>query len=149
VLLGDQHGGVAVEADGAAVDTAQRERGAHHDGTVNLALLDATARDRLLDGDDDDIADRGILAARAAQHLDALHAPGAGVVGDLEVGPHLDHGLCSPRALGLRALDQNFPVLGLGHRAAFGILTFSPTLPLKALVSSCAWYFFDRRMNFL
>src|SRR5262249_58540124 len=63
--------------------------------------------------------DAGVRAARAAQHLDALHAAGAGVVGDLEIGPHLDHGLCPPRALSLRAFDQNFPALGLGQRAAF------------------------------
>src|SRR5882724_10919291 len=103
VLLGDQHGGVAVETDGAAVDAAQREGGPHDDGAMHLALLHAAARDRLLDGDDDDIADAGILAARAAQHFDALHATGAGIVGNLEIGSHLDHDLCSPRALGLGA----------------------------------------------
>src|SRR6185436_11888780 len=45
-LLVDQHGGVAVEADGAAVDAAQRERRPHHDGAMDLALLDAAARQR-------------------------------------------------------------------------------------------------------
>ncbi len=71
--------------------------GAHDDGAVHLALLHAAARDRLLDRDDDDIADAGILAARAAQHLDALDPTGAGIVGDLEIGPHLNHD-CSLRS---------------------------------------------------
>jgi hypothetical protein len=62
---------------------------------VDFALLDLAARDRLLDGDDDDIADAGVLAARAAQHLDALDSTGARIVGDLEIGTHLDH-VCLP-----------------------------------------------------
>src|SRR3546814_1334178 len=42
--------------------------------------------------DDDDVADAGGLALRAAQHLDALHAAGTRVVGDVELRLHLDHG---------------------------------------------------------
>src|SRR5258708_8313813 len=132
VLLGDQHGGVAVEADGAAVDPAQRKGGAHHDGAMDLALLDAAARDRLLDGDDDDIADAGVLAARAAQHLDALDSTGAGIVGALEVGSHLDH-VCLPWAFSLRAFDQNFPALGLGQRPALADLHVLADLALVGI----------------
>ena len=72
-----------------------------------------------------------ILALGAAQHLDALHPARAGIVGDLEVGLHLDHRcptllLARGRARsGLsagmpgRALGQNHPALALGDRPAF------------------------------
>src|SRR5215207_7445497 len=90
-LAADQDRGVAVEADRAAVGAADLLRGAHDDGAVHVALLDAAARDRLLDRDDDDVPDRRGPALRAAQHLDALHPPRAGIVGDVEVGLHLDH----------------------------------------------------------
>src|SRR4029078_11534512 len=55
------------------------------------ALLDATARDRLLHRDHDDVADSGVFALGAAQHLDAHDAARAGIVRHIEVGLHLDH----------------------------------------------------------
>src|ERR1700704_6345050 len=131
-LLADEDRGVAVEADGAAVGAAQRERRAHDDGTMHLALLDAAARNRLLDGDDDDIDDTGILAARATQHLDALNPTGARIVGDLEIGSHLDHDCCSV-PLGLGALDQNFPALGLGQGAALADAHVRADLALEGI----------------
>ena len=67
-LVGEQHGGVAVEADQRAVRTAHAVAGAHHDRVVDLALLDLAARDRVLDADLDHVADVGIaaLASRPA-----------------------------------------------------------------------------------
>ena len=52
----------------------------------DLALLHLGVRDRLLDRHDDDVADRGVLAPRAAEHLDAHDLLGARVVGDVEGG---------------------------------------------------------------
>src|SRR5205823_1913984 len=48
-LVADQHRGVAVEADRAAIGAADLLRCADNDGAVHIALLDAAARDRLLD----------------------------------------------------------------------------------------------------
>src|SRR5438874_5024040 len=90
-LAADQHRGVAVEADCAPVVTPDFLGGADDDGAVHVALLDPAARDRLLDRDDDHVADPRGLALRAAEHLDALHPPRAGIVGDVEIGLHLDH----------------------------------------------------------
>src|SRR6185437_14016884 len=90
-LLGDQHRGVAVEADRAAVRPADLLGRAHDHRLMHVALLDAAARDRLLDRDDDDVAHSGRLALGAAQHLDALDAPRARIVGHIEIGLHLDH----------------------------------------------------------
>src|SRR6476660_7247568 len=87
----DQHSGVAIEADQRAVGAAHALRGAHHHRLHHLARLDAAAQARLLDGDDDGVADRGVPALRPAQHLDALQAARAGVVGHVEIGLHLDH----------------------------------------------------------
>src|SRR5262249_57783705 len=52
----EQHRGVAVEADQRAVRAAHALRGAHHHGVVDLALLDAPARRRLLDAHLDEVA---------------------------------------------------------------------------------------------
>ena len=56
-LLRQQHRGVAVEADQRAVGPAQPCARAHDHGVIHLALLDAAARDRVLDRDLDDVAD--------------------------------------------------------------------------------------------
>src|SRR5207248_784300 len=90
-LLADQHGGIAVEADRRAVGPADLLRGAHDHGLMHVALLDAAARDRVLHGHHDYVADGRVFALGAAQHLDALDAPSAGIVGDIEIGLHLDH----------------------------------------------------------
>src|SRR5262249_48621324 len=74
-----------------AVGTLDVLADAHDDGLHHLALLDAAARDRLLHRNDDDVADGGVFALGAAQHLDAHDAARAGIVGDVEVGLHLDH----------------------------------------------------------
>src|SRR5579883_3113933 len=100
-LLVDEHGGIAVEADGAAVGAADLLGGAHDHRLMHIALLDAPARDRLLDRDDDDVAHRRGLAVRAAQHLDALDTARAGIVRNIEIGLHLDHGGL-PLGAGLR-----------------------------------------------
>src|SRR4051812_34222132 len=93
---------------------------AHDDRLHDVALLHPPARDRLLDGHDDDVAHRGVLALRAAQHLDAHHAPRARVVGDVEVRLHLDHGLDPFRRVR--------PVSGGAGRSLMGI---SRPLPLS------------------
>src|ERR1700722_2726664 len=77
VLVVDQHGGVAVEADGAAVGAADGLGGAHDHRLVHVAFLHPAARDGFFDRDHDDIAHGGPAAHRATQHLDALHAAGA------------------------------------------------------------------------
>src|SRR5512134_3515877 len=87
----DEHGGVAVEADERTVRAAHTLCRAHDDGLHHLTLLDAPLRDRLLHRPDDGVADGGVLALRPAEHLDALHAPRARIVGDVEIGLHLDH----------------------------------------------------------
>src|SRR5438552_8925794 len=58
---------------------------------VDLALLDAPTRRSILDADLDDVADVRISALAAAEHLNAHHPPGPGVVGDLQDRLHLDH----------------------------------------------------------
>src|SRR3546814_11524661 len=66
-----------------------------------LALLDLAARDRILDRHLDDVANSGVAALGAAEHLDAHHFLGTGVVSHVEVALHLDHGSASllrPRA---------------------------------------------------
>src|SRR6185437_8426304 len=80
-LLVDQHRRVAVEADGAAVGPANLLRRAHDHRLMHVALLDAAARDRLLDRHHDDVPDRRRLALRAPEHLDALDPARPGIVG--------------------------------------------------------------------
>src|SRR6202012_3363125 len=116
----DQHRGIAVEADQAAVGTAHALGGAHDHGLEHFALLHAAARNGFLDRHHDDVADVGVAAVRAAQHLDAHHALGAGIVGDVELRGHLDHDflLLKPAPLLANAF-QHFPSLELGKWPAF------------------------------
>ena len=53
--------------------------------------------DGFLDGNHDDIAHGGVTPMRAAQHLDAGHFLGAGVIGNLKRGFNLDHDVTPTR----------------------------------------------------
>src|SRR5882757_1855769 len=90
-LVGQQHGGVGVEADQRTIGAAHAALGTHDDRVIHLAFLDLAARDRILDADLDHIAHRRITALRAAEHLDAHQALGAAVVGHIQNRSHLDH----------------------------------------------------------
>ena len=71
----DEDGGVLVEADVAAVGTALLLLGADDDALHDVALLDGRAGDGVLHGGHEDVADRGVAAAGAAEHLDARAPP--------------------------------------------------------------------------
>ena len=60
--------------------------GAYDNGAVNITFLHTAAWNSLLNGDHDDIANGSVPTFGAAEHLDALHPPGAGIVGDFEYG---------------------------------------------------------------
>src|SRR5205814_6182280 len=117
-LAADQHRGIAVEADRATVGAPDFLGGADDDGAVHVALLDPAARDRLLDRDDDHIADARGLAFGAAEHLDALDPPRAGIVGDVEIGLHLDH--AAPPAPSAAAREARRRRGAAGSGAGFG-----------------------------
>src|SRR5258705_10508165 len=87
----EEDGGVRVEANLRAVVTAHAVARAHHDGVVDLALLDASARRGVLHRDLDHVADVRVAALRPAEHLDAHHATCTGVVGDVQYRLHLDN----------------------------------------------------------
>src|SRR5262245_23938533 len=159
-LVVDEHGGVLVEADHAAVRPANVLGGAHHHRLHHVALLDAAARDRLLDRHDDDVADRSILPLRAAQHLDAHDATRTGIIRDVEVCLHLNHDwppssssreerapspasrfLCYARC---SVITTQRLSLEIGFDSS--IDTMSPTL--NVLFSSCALYFLVMRTVF-
>src|SRR5262249_14501150 len=96
-------------------------RRAHDHRLVNVALLHFAARDRLLDRDDDDVAHGRGAALRTAQHFDALYPACAGIIGDIQVRLHLDHGrtLSSCLLAGRGVFRHHFPALALGNRTAF------------------------------
>src|ERR687897_1649325 len=91
LLVVEQHGCVAVETDQRTIGATHAGTGTDHDCVVDLALLDLAARDRVLDGHLDDVANPGVTALGAAEHLDAHHFFGAGVVRGVEVALYLDH----------------------------------------------------------
>src|SRR5258708_18388839 len=93
VVLGiDEHRGVLVEADVAAIRALELLGGADHHGAYHVALLDLGVGLRHLDSADDDIAHRGVLAVAATEYADAQQLARAAVVGHLENGFLLDHG---------------------------------------------------------
>src|SRR6478736_7526974 len=65
VVLED-HGGVLVELDVRTVGTARGLDRADDDGLDHIALLDVSARDRVLDGRDDRVTEACVAALRAA-----------------------------------------------------------------------------------
>src|SRR5690606_22666522 len=67
----DEHGGVLVEADVAAVATALLLLHADDDALDDVTLLHGRAGHGVLDGGHDDVADRGVPTLRAPEHLDA------------------------------------------------------------------------------
>src|SRR5690606_5339639 len=85
LVLVDEHGGVAVETDHRAIGAAHVLGGANDDGAMHVALLHLAARLGFLDRHDDHVADAGGTTLRAAEHLDALDALGAAVVGDFQL----------------------------------------------------------------
>src|SRR6185295_4495689 len=121
--------------DGAAVRPRDLLLGADDDRARDLALLHLGARDRLADRHDDDIADRGVATARAAEHLDAEHLLRAAVVGDVEDRGHLDHDAPSTALVTVRSSRQRL-VRDIGRDST--ISTTSPTVAV--LCSSCTWY---------
>jgi hypothetical protein len=82
-FIGDQYGRILVEEDVRAVRSPDGALGPHDHGLADLALLHATIRDRLFDGDHDDVPDGGKTAARATKDADALELPSARIVGHL------------------------------------------------------------------
>src|SRR5207237_8195597 len=83
------------DADHRPVRAADVLAAANDDGTVHVALLHLALGRGLLDRHDDGVADAGEATLRPAEHLDAHDALGARVVGDVEIGLHLDHA-CDP-----------------------------------------------------
>lgn len=88
--LVDDDGGRLVKADDRAV-LALDVLAVPHDDANDVALLHAAARDGFLHGGDDCVADRGVAALGAAQHLDAHDPAGARIIGHFQVSLHLDH----------------------------------------------------------
>src|SRR5258706_2961185 len=100
----------------AAVSAPHAEGRTPHHGVVDLAFLDAAARCGVLDAHADDVADAGVAALRAAEHLDTHHSARAGVVGDIEHRLHLNHlsvsNLSGPMRYGQAVLDPVRDVKG-------------------------------------
>src|SRR6185437_7022896 len=90
-LRRDQDRRVAVKADHGPVRPLDVLGNADNNGLHHVALLNATARNRFLYRNDDDVADGRIFALGAAQHLDAHDATRSGIIGNVEVGLHLNH----------------------------------------------------------
>src|SRR6476620_7533565 len=87
----DDHDGVLVEADVAAVLPPRLLRRAHDDRLRDVALLHRPVRERVLHGHDDDVAEAGIAPACAAEDADDERRLGARVVRDLHHRLLLDH----------------------------------------------------------
>jgi hypothetical protein len=87
----DQHRGIAIEADDRTVGRLMSFEIRTTTAFITSPFLHAPARNGLLHRHHDDVADGGVFALRAAQHLDAHDAARAGIVRHVEVGLHLNH----------------------------------------------------------
>src|SRR5690242_18802352 len=131
-LVVDQHRGVAIEADVAAVLAALLLAHPHDHRLHHLALLDVAFRRRLLDVGCDDGAEIGVAPGRSPDRVDHRDLARAGVVGDVEDGSHLDHGsllsLVSPYARARSTTRTRAHRLRLLSGRASAITTVSPIL---------------------
>src|SRR5262245_14929504 len=117
-LVVDEHGGVAVEADVAAVAAALLLDGADDDRLHHLPLLDVALRGRFLDRSGDDVAEPRVAAGRPADRIDDRDLARAGVVGDVQDRSHLNHG----GLLDLHRFTDDFlqrPALAAAERTRF------------------------------
>src|ERR1044071_3218974 len=111
-LVVDHHRRIVIKANITAVGPAQFFGRAHHHSLHDLALFRLAVGNRFLHRDHDDIADRSVLALATAEHLDALHAARAGIVGHIQCRSHLNHELTSTARKSLqsrRRLLSNLP----------------------------------------
>src|SRR4029079_6578033 len=117
VLVVHEHGGVAIEADVAAVAAALLLAGTHDDGLHDLALLHRAIGRGFLHGGRHDVAEPRVAAGRPADRVGDGDIPRAGVVGNVEDRTHLDHGVL----LGLDRLAHDAgddPALAAAQRTA-------------------------------
>src|SRR6476469_1617441 len=92
-LVVDDHHGVLIELDVAAVLAARLLHGAHDHRARDLRLLHRAVRQRVLDRDDHEIAEPGVAPPRSAKDADHEGALRARVVRDLDHRFLLDHGV--------------------------------------------------------
>src|SRR5690606_23845751 len=78
----EDDGGVLVELDVGTVGTTALLDGPDDDGLDHVALLHVAARDRVLDGGDDGVADTGVATSGSTENADAENLLGTRVVGD-------------------------------------------------------------------
>src|SRR3979411_1732516 len=88
----DDHHGVLVEADVAAILPPRLLHRAHDDRLRDVALLYRAVRERIFHGHDDNVAETGIAPACSAQDADHECRLGARVVRNLHHRLLLDHG---------------------------------------------------------
>src|SRR4051794_6314182 len=111
-LLVDDHDRVLVEADVAPVLSPRLLCRAHHHRAGDVGLLHRAIGQRVLHGDDHDVAETGVAPARAAQDADHQGALRARVVRDLHHRLLLDHGpLSLALARALNDLDHAPPLV--------------------------------------
>src|SRR5262245_55955773 len=112
----DDDGGIAIEADVAAVAPPKFLPRAHDHRFDHLALFDRCFRRRFFHRRRDDVADPRVAAGGPADGIDDGDLSRAGVVGDVEDRTHLDHD-CSPEFEDLETWGfgdyegRNLPVL--------------------------------------
>src|SRR6478752_5944946 len=78
----EDHGGVLVELDVRTVDAATLLHRPDDDRLDDVALLDAAAHDRVLDGDDDNVTDFRLAETGPTENTDAKKFLRTGVVGN-------------------------------------------------------------------
>src|SRR6476620_4876068 len=92
-LLVDDHHGVLVELDVAAILAARLLHRAHHHRACDLRFLHRAVRQRILDRDDHEIAEARVAPPRSAKHADHERPLGTRVIRDLDDRFLLDHGV--------------------------------------------------------
>src|SRR5205085_2048543 len=137
-LVVDQHRGVFVKTNVAAVGPALFLGGAYDDTLDHVALLHRRAGNGVLHGGHEDVADGGVAAPGPAQHLDAQDGLGAGVDGDDHRLLHLrgDNGALAdlPTIRALSCFAHARSPVAAGAKASAASISFSrSTVRIRAM----------------
>src|SRR5437879_5857489 len=132
-LVGDEHGGVLVEADVGAILALGLLGRPHDDRPRHLALLDLAGGDGRLDRDHDDVPEAAVAALGPAEHADHEGGARPRVVRDPDDRFLLDHARLPYRARSTISTTRHRLVFDKGRVSA--MRTVSPAL---APSSSCA-----------
>jgi hypothetical protein len=91
VLIVKKNGRIAIKTYEGAIRTTNTFPRSYNNSIIDLPFLHTPAWNRFFDANLNDVTNVRISSMGAAQNLNAHDLSGAAIIGDIEVGLHLNH----------------------------------------------------------